>query len=779
MFEQVQTKETWQTTTQISASIFERRLPHTWILIAVVLLTLMGFGIRFHGLSHDSFWIDELHTIDDSSGTVESILAVRDHPPLFYFLTKANIFTFGESEFTVRLPSALIGLLTIPLLIAFGQALNRPLAGILAALLINLSPYHLRHAQEARHYALFLTLSLASYFLLFLAMKKPSYIRWIGYGLATTLNLYLHYGAFVVLAVQSILIAGWSIMMITRRHYRRLLFPISAAATVILLYIYQLPRLERTFNRTFIEKGTVRFNAQADLISWLENLYPALSTQSDLLAPILLALCLIGIAILLYRREWFNFAFCLLGLGLPLILIIISGVDRTSNPRYVIHLLPFYLLFVAIALSEFLGWLNRRVGSRLALGGLVTIIIMLIFISLPLVQDEYEFAISDWHNIVETLNDLGQDGDIVFAISLSLPSDDNLVGSSLSYYLDKSSKQFHLIEATKILPKDIEELNTSANKSGNIWGVVSFWGLGNLADQDLQVIPYQGFTYLIQDPEFNGTDQERVLNIYEKLLPVAHGPYPHCLLMQDMAMIYQNLERLDSASFMLASARDECPEMPDQRLEYRLAVASESLMKQLIKAFEEAQITGNIQETLELAAAIQLQNPQNEKIQALLKIVDLLELFDRQQAHVESSAIEPVSRTSFGMPPNNYEGDVLLLHPPGRVTYKLNLPEDPTIFRTRIAMVPDSWEWGGDGSTFVIQVKSEDGTVEELFRQHISNEVGDRYWHPVEISLSNFAGQQVNLTLQTESGPAGDETGDWAIWDRPGIWWETETPLGW
>lgn len=777
MFEQVQTKETWQTTTQISASIFERRLPGTWLVIAMVFLTLMGFGIRLHQLSSDSFWTDELITIEDSEGDIESILNIRDHPPLLYLLTKASIFTFGESEFTVRLPSALIGLLTIPLLIAFGRALNRPLAGILAALLIILSPFHLRHAQEARHYALLLTLSLASYLLLFLAMKRPSFSRWIGFGLSTTLNLYLHYGAFVVLAVQSILIAGWSLSMIIRRHYRSLKYPISAAFTIIILYLVQLPRLERAFDRTFIDKGNVRFNTQADLISWLKNLYPALSTQSDLLAPILLALCLIGIAILLYRREWFNFAFCLLGLGLPLIVIVITGADRTSNPRYVIHLLPFYLLLAAIALSEFLGWINQQVGLGPALAGLIAIITSILVISLPLVQEEYDFASSYMRTIVQILNEVGQDGDIVLTISLSLPSENNFVGDSLSYYLDQDSKQFHLIEATRILPKDIDELNLNASEASTIWGIVSYWGGSDFEEQNLEVEAHQGNHYLIQDPNFEGSSLERILNIYDKSLPLAGTPFPHCLIEQDVAMLYQKIGQFDSASRILDSTREECPEISSNFLNSRLSNMLN--LENMYREFEEAKSTGTVEEIRELAAAIQPNYPQDEELQAYLKIFDLLDLFDRGQAHVESNALEPPSRTSFGMPPNNYEGDVLLLHPPGRVTFELTLPEDPVVLRTRIAMVPDSWEWGGDGSTFVIEVETDEGNVAELFRQHISNEASDRHWHPVEIPLSNYAGQRVSLTLQTEPGPVGSDTGDWAIWDRPGIWWETETPLAW
>jgi hypothetical protein len=402
---------------------------------------------------------------------------------------------------------------------------------------------------------------------------------------------------------------------------------------------------------------------------------------------------------------------------------------------------------------------------------------MVIVISLPLIQDEYDFAASHMRDIVQSLNEVGKDGDIVVAISLSLPSDHNFVGYSLSYYLDKSGKQFHLVEASRILSKDIKGLKKIAREEGKIWAVVNYWDGPDFEEQNLKVESRRGNTYLIQDPTSKGTRLEPLLNIYDKILPFARTPFPHCLLEQDIALINLKMGQIDSASRILDSASKECPEMTDRFLISRLSIILE--LEHLVRAYEEALTSGSAKEIREMAAAIQHHYPQDEEIQAHLKIVDLLELFEDGQARVESTAIEPVSRASFGMPPNNYDGDVLLLHPPARVKYELTLPEDPVVLRTRIAMVPDSWEWGGDGSTFVIHVKSETGVQEELLRQHISNEVNDRHWHPVEIPLRKYAGQEVILSLITETGPAGDETGDWAIWDRPGIWWETETPLGW
>jgi len=115
------------------------------------------------------------------------------------------------------------------------------------------------------------------------------------------------------------------------------------------------------------------------------------------------------------------------------------------------------------------------------------------------------------------------------------------------------------------------------------------------------------------------------------------------------------------------------------------------------------------------------------------------------------------------------EGDVLFLHAPGRVTYTVTLPSKPALLHFRVGMASHSWDWGGDGSTFVVRVKTESGETETLYERHVSNEAQDRYWHPAEVSLAPFAGQEIVLTLETTPGPNQDTTGDWALWDSPRI----------
>jgi hypothetical protein len=156
----------------------------------------------------------------------------------------------------------------------------------------------------------------------------------------------------------------------------------------------------------------------------------------------------------------------------------------------------------------------------------------------------------------------------------------------------------------------------------------------------------------------------------------------------------------------------------------------------------------------------------------LLTATDLAQLFsDGDVELVRADVPEPLRVERFVMPHNGDWGDVILIHPPAALTYRLDLPSDPATFWTRVAMAPNSWEWGGDGATFVLLLETEEGETVELYRQHVSNSDGDRDWHDVSVSLAQYAGEHIALTLTTEAGPIGDATGDWAGWERPRLMW--------
>jgi len=67
----------------------------------------------------------------------------------------------------------------------------------------------------------------------------------------------------------------------------------------------------------------------------------------------------------------------------------------------------------------------------------------------------------------------------------------------------------------------------------------------------------------------------------------------------------------------------------------------------------------------------------------------------------------------------------------------LQLPLEPVNFVSRVAMSPDSWDWGGDGARFSVHLVGADGSEMVVFEQYVSNQETDRRWHNVEVPLRN------------------------------------------
>ena len=124
------------------------------LLAAIVLVAAL---LRFGGITSQSLWWDEVVTWQQSRlpfGDMLSATAADNYPPLYNILATATMRLLGETELALRLPSAILGTLNILAVYWLGRlAAGRP-AGLLAALLLAFSPYHLWYSDEARMYAL-------------------------------------------------------------------------------------------------------------------------------------------------------------------------------------------------------------------------------------------------------------------------------------------------------------------------------------------------------------------------------------------------------------------------------------------------------------------------------------------------------------------------------------------------------------------------------------------------------------------------------------------------
>ncbi len=141
--------------------VFDRRYVRRTreMLFQVSLVTLVGVLVRFSGLAQHAIHLDEAISVEfvTRNSLPELAAFVRQwdvHPPLYYQLLLLWTRVLGTDLVDLRLPSALLGALTVPAVYVFTLLLTRRRTAFLAALLFALSPFQLQVAQDARMYAL-------------------------------------------------------------------------------------------------------------------------------------------------------------------------------------------------------------------------------------------------------------------------------------------------------------------------------------------------------------------------------------------------------------------------------------------------------------------------------------------------------------------------------------------------------------------------------------------------------------------------------------------------
>ncbi len=127
--------------------------------ITLPLLTVIALGgfLRFYHIGGSGLWIDEAFSIWMGRQPVGEMLGwlvrIDQHPPLYYLLLHVWM-RLGDDQAVVRAFSALCSTLTIPVIYLLGRRLANQKLGLLAALILAVSPFHVHFAQEARMYAL-------------------------------------------------------------------------------------------------------------------------------------------------------------------------------------------------------------------------------------------------------------------------------------------------------------------------------------------------------------------------------------------------------------------------------------------------------------------------------------------------------------------------------------------------------------------------------------------------------------------------------------------------
>ena len=213
----------------------QRRLPPWWPLAALIVLAA---ALRLATLTEQGFWYDEaftpVHVLHPSlSSTLNAVVHHENTPPLWYLLAWLDTRLFGDGALALRLPSALAGIATVPIVWAVGKELSGRRAALIGAAIIAVNPLFVWYSQEARAYGLFVFFAALAMLCFVRLLRAPSARRAAWFALSGALALLTHYFAVFLLVPMALL-------LVRERSTRRLALPAVAAIALVGLALLPL-----------------------------------------------------------------------------------------------------------------------------------------------------------------------------------------------------------------------------------------------------------------------------------------------------------------------------------------------------------------------------------------------------------------------------------------------------------------------------------------------------------------------------------------------------------
>lgn len=190
-------------------------------------LVLAAFALRALGLDRQSLWRDEVDAIyfavRNLNETLSMFVQAAQNGPLYFLGLRPWFGLMGTTEFVLRLPSAVAGTLSIPLLWQVGRRLlpghsGSDFVALAAAVLMTFNPYQVWYGQEGKMYATITCLALLASLLWLVGIERGGWRPWLGYLLAVSAAMYMH--LLMVLLIPVHFAWFWLAWPAARRHWR-------------------------------------------------------------------------------------------------------------------------------------------------------------------------------------------------------------------------------------------------------------------------------------------------------------------------------------------------------------------------------------------------------------------------------------------------------------------------------------------------------------------------------------------------------------------------------
>lgn len=443
-----------------------RRLFVTLVMIVVLLLAT---GLRLHELNADSLWGDEIFEARNAQRDLISILKGGSFANRPILILTHVFMLFGGEEFVVRFSYSAMGILGVAMVYVLGKTLFDDTTGIVAALLLAISPFHIRYSQEARSYSLTVLLVLISCYCLYLALQNNQVKYWLGFAVATALSLNNNPSTASVL-VSEIVFA--TLVLLAHRfnhpaaqHYqsdggklsdqeppsrsRASLNRLSSSKEIMMILSLFLGMVLFLISSgswiAYLSRIGVS-GSDADTVNDTPVLQPSVPVLLDLFGQfgagegvalyLFLGAFALGLVVCVSERRWRQLLLAVVWIVPPFLILPQVSASAFFGARHLIFILPIYLLFVAagiVGIGRLVGRVaNRLLGTKTTVWRVVVLVFALgvfVWVSIEPLQAYYRRQKHDWRGAAAFLQEHTGPGDLIYQVSVS-PKE------VLPYYLD-------------------------------------------------------------------------------------------------------------------------------------------------------------------------------------------------------------------------------------------------------------------------------------------------------------------------------------------------------
>ena len=390
--------------------------------------------LRLADLGAQGLRTDEIFVISRAGGSLSAALGQVTLAPggvPLEFLARNVVLRFSNSEFYLRLPDAIFGIVTIYVVYLLAARLFDSVTGSVAAFLLGISSFHVFHSQDARYYALFLLASTWSTLCLVRARDGGRWVRWVAYVTTMTVGFYTAYFTAFVALVHTLYVLGPATL--PRRWRRREPDLLGFILSGIAIAFAFAPWALLTERRTLIPWPP------PDLITSISTVGEEFSNgPGPAVAFYWLLFALGAVFAVRHKPAALGLSLLFIVIPLPLIVLVDTHIRYFFGARQMIFALPFFLSLVAYGLVRgsaslarlFRLGIQRPVESVVLLAGVA---VFAVFAGSGIPQ-YHGYSREDWRGAAGYLADRMRPQDVLAMTFTEFGPPD---GDNILFYLGK------------------------------------------------------------------------------------------------------------------------------------------------------------------------------------------------------------------------------------------------------------------------------------------------------------------------------------------------------